>query len=115
MSFAMAEWLGAGGALTTAVTCHNSSSILRRIGGTPLAGFKPYYEPMIGCDIELLHFEIANIPSRYSLKLDYMRAQLRCMPILCPFESAKEHDLSQVPHFLTGTNQPAQPALSQMQ
>jgi hypothetical protein len=115
MSFALAEWLGGGVGLTTASTRHHASSMLRRIGGEPLAGFKPYYEPMFDCDIELLQFDIDNLQPRYSVKLDDMRAQLRITPIICPFESLEDNTMGQVPHFLTATNQPAQPALSQMQ
>jgi hypothetical protein len=113
MSFALAEWLGGGLGLTTATTRHHSSSILRRIGGIPVAGFKPYYEPMFGCDVELLQFDIDNLAPRYSVKLEDMRAQLRCTPILSPFD-AKEDIVGQVPHYFTGANQPAQPGVSQM-
>ncbi len=86
MSFALAEWLGGGVGLTTASTRHHASSILRRIGGVPLGGFEPYYEPMFDCSIELLQFDINNLDSRYMAKLDEMRAELRRSAIVCPAE-----------------------------
>jgi hypothetical protein len=86
MSFAVAEWLGGGVGLTTASTRHHASLILRRLGGTPLAGFAPYYEPMFDCSIELLHFDIANLEPRYLSKLEDVRAELRRTPVLWPVE-----------------------------
>jgi hypothetical protein len=89
MSFALAEWLGGGVGLTTASTRHHASSILRRIGGSPLAGFDPYYEPMFDCSIELLRFDIRSLEPRCSVKLDQMRAELRRALILCPAETSE--------------------------
>ena len=90
MSFALAEWLGGGVGLTTASTRHHASLILRRLGGSPLAGFAPYYEPMFDCSIELLHFDISNLEVRYQAKVDEMREQLRQTLILCPAEIEQE-------------------------
>ncbi len=116
MSFALAEWLGGGLGLTTATTRHHSSSILRRIGGTPLAGFKPYFEPMFGDEIELLQFDIAKLEPRYLVKLEDMRARLLSTPIFCPLESAQNEPLSQpVPTFLPGSSHLNQAELVQMQ
>jgi hypothetical protein len=89
MSFALAEWLGGGMGLTTASTRHHASSILRRIGGSPFAGFEPYYEPMFDCFIELLQFDIRNLEPRCSVKLDELRAELRRALILCPVETTQ--------------------------
>jgi hypothetical protein len=97
MSFALAEWLGGGIGLTTASTRHHASSILRRIGGSPFAGFEPYYEPMFDCSIELLHFDMRNLEPRCALKLDEMRAELQRTLVLCPVEtpqSAHQHLVS---------------------
>ncbi len=92
MSFALAEWLGGGVGLTTASTRHHASLILRRLGGSPLAGFAPYYEPMFECSIELLHFDMATLEPRYLVKLEEMKAELRRTPILCPLENAEMSD-----------------------
>ena len=105
MSFALAEWLGGGVGLTTASTRHHASSILRRLGGSPLAGFAPYYEPMFDCSIELLQFDMATLEPRYSMKLDEMRAELRRTPVLYPMEESRALDypeLVPVPTYLPG-------------
>jgi hypothetical protein len=94
MSFAMAEWIGGGVGLTTASTRHHASLILRRLGGKPLAGFAPYYEPMFDCSIELLHFDITQMEGRYKAKLDEMRGELRNTPVLCPVESPEHTEYS---------------------
>ena len=94
MSFALAEWLGGGVGLTTASTRHHASLILRRLGGCPLAGFAPYYEPMFECSIELLHFDMATLEPRYLVKLEEMKAELRRTPILCPLVESNTNEQS---------------------
>ena len=89
MSFALAEWLGGGIGLTTASTRHHASSILKRIGGSPFAGFEPYYEPMFDCSIELLHFDMRYLDPRCAAKLDEMREELQTTLVLCPVEAAQ--------------------------
>ena len=86
MSFALAERLGGGLGITTATTRHRSSSILRRLGGAPLGGFPPYYEPMFGCTIEVLQFDINRLEQRFAAKLEELRHELRRTPIICPAE-----------------------------
>ncbi len=92
MSFALAEALGGGVGLTTASTRHHASLILRRLGGSPLAGFAPYYEPMFDCSIELLHFDINQLEPRYESKLAEMREEVRKTPLLCPIEAVQESE-----------------------
>ncbi|MBV8866482.1 MAG: hypothetical protein JO210_13900 [Acidobacteriaceae bacterium] len=104
MSFALAEWLGGGVGLTTASTRHHASSILRRIGGKPLAGFAPYYEPMFECSIELLHFDIDRVEPRYSAKLNEMRAELRRTPVLCPLEAPEFTEFPTLPAYIPASN-----------
>jgi hypothetical protein len=87
MTFALAERLGGGIAATTATTRHQSSSILRRIGGAPIGGFAPYYDPSYDCTIELLQFDIEAVAPRYRAKLDQFRAELAFTPVVCPVET----------------------------
>lgn len=110
MSFALAEWLGGGVGLTTASTRHHASSILRRIGGKPLAGFEPYYEPMFECSIELLQFDINRLEQRYSAKLDEMRAELRRSPVLCPVQAPQLTEFPVLPVYVPASN--SYPALA---
>jgi hypothetical protein len=92
MSFALADWLGGGMGLTTASTRHHASLILRRLGGSPLAGFAPYYEPSFDCTIELLEFDIRHLEPRYAVKLEELKAELRRTPIYCPAEDGFAHE-----------------------
>ncbi len=93
MGFAVAEWLGAGMCITTATTRHNSSLILKRLGGTHFGGLEPYYEPAFDCMIELLQFDANSLHARFRAKLDNIRAELRQAPVYCPIESEDCLDL----------------------
>ena len=86
MSFALADALGGGMAVTTATTRHHSSAILRRLGASPLGDIPPYYEPMFGCTIEVLQFEIEKLGERFAAKLSDLKLELRRTPITCPAE-----------------------------
>ncbi len=89
MSFALAERLGGGMAITTATTRHRSSAILRRLGGTPLGGFAPYYEPQFSCTIEVLQFDINDLEAKFSAKLAELRDELDRTLITCPSEASE--------------------------
>ncbi len=88
MSFALADALGGGMAVTTATTRHHSSAILRRLGASPLGDIAPYFEPMFGCTIEVLQFEIEKLGARFAAKLNDLKAELRQCCISCPIEMA---------------------------
>jgi hypothetical protein len=83
MTFALAEHLGSGLAITTATTMHHSSSILCRIGAHRLAELPAYYEPRYGSVIEVLHFDLPNSNPRYASKLNKLRAQILKTPVIC--------------------------------
>ncbi|HEX4168323.1 MAG TPA: hypothetical protein VHZ55_22900 [Bryobacteraceae bacterium] len=101
MTYALAEWLGAGLCVTTATTRHHSALILKRLGGKAFANFEPYYEPMFECFIELLQFETACLHHRYLAKLEELRAELRHTPIICPLET---EDLIQMSAAVSGSS-----------
>ncbi|HEY7388817.1 MAG TPA: hypothetical protein VH640_09925 [Bryobacteraceae bacterium] len=56
--FALGQLLGGVAGISTANTGHHSSSILRRIGGTPLGvgeiAFPSFYEPLYRAELEIL-------------------------------------------------------------
>jgi hypothetical protein len=83
MIFALAERLGGGLAITTATRLYHSASILRRLGGRSLAGIPAYYEPKYGSIIEILQFNSNHLHSRYTRKLDELRAKIHRIPIVC--------------------------------
>lgn len=83
MTFALAEHLGAGLAITTATRMHHSSSILCRIGASRLAELPAYYEPKYASVIEILHFDLPNTNPRYAAKLNKLRAQILNTTVVC--------------------------------
>lgn len=84
MSFALAARLGAEIAVTTATTRHASSAILKRLGAQPFGGFEPYFEPMFGCEIEVLQLDMTNLQDRYLAKLAQLQSVLADVEVICP-------------------------------
>jgi hypothetical protein len=82
-AFILAEHLGGGMGITTATTRHHSASILRRLGGRRLAELPAYYEPRYGCVIEVLRFTLADLDSRFTSRLNQLRAEIRDTSIVC--------------------------------
>ena len=71
-----------GGALgiTTATFRHCSSTILRRLGGSPLvvdgSTVPPYYDPKYKCMMELLRFDSRRPSARYAGLVDLLQEKL---------------------------------------
>jgi hypothetical protein len=117
MTFALAEHLDAGLALTTATTNHHSSSILCRIGANRVAELPAYYEPKYGSMIELLHFNLPNENPRYATKLGKIRTQTLEVPVICATDGTEktlpssEHGYTRLrvdSHSFTGGMTPAE-------
>jgi hypothetical protein len=89
MTFALAEHLGSGLAITTATRKHHSASILCRIGAHRLAELPAYYEPRYGSIIEVLHFDLPNSNPRYAAKLNTLREKILQTPVICSQEDAR--------------------------
>ena len=102
MTFALAEHLGSGLAITTATQMHHSSSILCRIGAHRLAELPAYYEPKFGSIIEILHFDLPNQNPRYAAKLNKIRAEILRTPVIC----AREGVHAAIPQRLRSFNLP---------
>lgn len=83
MTFALAEHLGAGMAITTATRMNHSSSILCRIGANRLSEIPAYYEPRYGSIIEVLHFDLPNQNPRYASKLNKIRSEILNLQVIC--------------------------------
>ncbi len=103
MSFALARVLGGGMAITTATTRYHSSAILRRLGASPVGDIPPYYEPMFGCTIEVLQFELEKLGERFASKLNELEAELRRSAIVCPREATHEHPFASGVRFPLGS------------
>jgi hypothetical protein len=67
--FALGQLLGGVAGISTANTGHHSSSILRRIGGTPLSvgeiAFPSFYEPQYRAELEILSMDSFRLNRPY--------------------------------------------------
>lgn len=77
-----------GGALgmTTATVRHASSTILKRIGGSPLqaegTALPPYFDPKYACHMELLRFDSRRPNPKFALLIELLRYQLRNVEVV---------------------------------
>jgi hypothetical protein len=66
--------------ITTATVRHCSSSILRRLGGSPLevggAVIPSYYDPNYGCEMEILRFDSRRPSAKYAGLIDLLRQKM---------------------------------------
>ncbi|HET9944002.1 MAG TPA: hypothetical protein VFR05_11700 [Terriglobia bacterium] len=72
---ALAKLFGGAVAITTATFRHNSSSILRKLGGRALVGdngieLPSYYDPQYDCEMEILRFDTDCPNPRYGRRID---------------------------------------------
>lgn len=79
-SYALAELLGGCLSIGTVTHRHASSSILRRIGGTPLQfqGIETgsYFDARYGCDMEILTFDSSKPNPKYKTMLADIQKEL---------------------------------------
>lgn len=85
-ALAWAQLVGGCVGFMTATVRHGSSSILRRLGGSPvnLEG-RPapaYFDPAYGCDMELLRFDSNALNPRFGGALENMRQLLMSTPVI---------------------------------
>jgi hypothetical protein len=100
-----------GGALmlSTATVRHASSTILRRLGGTPLSSasgpLPAYFDPHYNCEMELLRFDSRSPATRFASLIESLRVQLSMVQVVA------SHALSTIPGCLD-TAPPAAALLS---
>lgn len=74
--------------ITTATVRHCSSSILRRLGGAPLAAdgaaVPSYYDPRYGCEMEILRFDSRRPNPKFNNLIERLREGMASVPILAP-------------------------------
>jgi hypothetical protein len=96
-AFGLAQALGGCIGITTATMRHSSSSILRRLGGTPLAHYgirlPPYYDPQFKCDMEMLRFDSSRPTPRYQGWVEQMRFSLLNARVICKGSRHAGHGL----------------------
>jgi hypothetical protein len=85
-AYALGELFGGALALSTATTKHNSSSILKRIGGKPLmeCGIEvpSYFDSHYNCEMELLSFESFAPNPRYAGWVREFKLALLKIPVI---------------------------------
>ena len=74
--------------ITTATVRHCSSSILRRLGGSPLAAdgspVPSYYDPRYGCEMEILRFDSRRPNPKFNDLIERLREGMASVSILAP-------------------------------
>ena len=74
--------------ITTATVRHCSSSILRRLGGAPLAAdgapVPSYYDPRYGCEMEILRFDSRRPNPRFNDLIERLRERMASVSIVAP-------------------------------
>jgi hypothetical protein len=74
--------------ITTATVRHCSSSILRRLGGAPLAAdgapVPSYYDPRYGCEMEILRFDSRRPNPKFNDLIERLRERMASVSILAP-------------------------------
>jgi hypothetical protein len=80
-TFALAQHLDSGVAVTTATTNNHSASILCRLGARRVPNIPAYYDPKYGSTIEILQFHAPH--PRYAAKLEKIRSEAVDIPVIC--------------------------------
>jgi hypothetical protein len=95
-TYSLARILGGCIGIATVTRRHDSSSILRRIGGRPLTAggvdLPPYFDPQYGCEMEILRFDSSEPNPRYEAWIEELSEYLRTEPVI----HAKHHEPSVV-------------------
>lgn len=86
-AYALARNMGGAISVTTATARHCSSSILRRIGGEPMAmgrtELPAYYDPRYKCEMTILRFDSDRPNPRYEAWIEQIREDLLNAPLIC--------------------------------
>jgi hypothetical protein len=79
-AYSLGRIFGGSLGLTTATVRHRSSTILRRLGGSPLEAngltVPPYFDSNYGCEMELLRFDSRRPSPKYNSLIDSLRDRL---------------------------------------
>lgn len=94
-AYSLGRMLGGALGLTTATVRHSSSTILRRLGGSPLEAdgvpISTYYDPRYQCDMELLRFDSRRPNARYGDLVDLLTKKLAQVQVIGRSEVEVEH------------------------
>jgi hypothetical protein len=97
-AYGMARLFGGALGVSTVTTRHGSSSILRRIGGSPLVSrgseLPPYFDQHYNCEMEILRFDSERPNPRYQSWIDDCRTYLQTAPVI--YAKSEERSLDQI-------------------
>jgi hypothetical protein len=85
-AYSLGRILGGALGITTATTRHSSSTILRRLGGSPLevGGLQlpSYYDSKYACEMELLRFDSRRVDTKYVGLVELIRDKLANVSVI---------------------------------
>ena len=85
-AYSLGRVLGGALGLTTATTRHSSSTILRRLGGSPLEvgglHVPSYYDSKYACEMELLRFDSRRVDAKYLGLVELLRKKLAHVSVI---------------------------------
>jgi hypothetical protein len=99
--FALGQLLGGIAGISTANTGHHSSSILRRIGGAPLASgqvpFPPFYEPQYRAELEILCLNSCRPNRAYERYVQECLTALQIAPVITSWPMERTYGRNSFP------------------
>jgi len=85
-TYALADCLGGCIGVTTATARHRSATILRKIGGRPLAvedtELPRYFDPQYECEMEILRFDSTSPNPKFIPWIEQIRSEISALPVL---------------------------------
>jgi hypothetical protein len=95
--YGLMKFLGGALATATATLRHNSSSILRKLGGQGLTNdgvpLPPYYDPQYECDMEVLGFDSDHPTAKYEGKIRECQQNLPTVDVICPGAESRSWEM----------------------
>ena len=96
-AYSLGRVLGGALGITTATTRHSSSTILRRLGGSPLEveglHLPSYYDAKYACEMELLRFDSRRVDAKYVGLVDLLRDKLSHVSVIATGTAAAARGL----------------------
>jgi hypothetical protein len=85
-AYSLGRMLGGALGVTTATVRHSSSTILRRLGGSPLEAdgqlVSSYFDPKYQCDMELLRFDSRRPNPKYAPLVEQLKVKLATVTVI---------------------------------
>jgi len=86
-TYGLGQMFGGALGISTATTRHQSSNILRKLGGRSLTvgpvTLPDYFDPVYNCHMEILRFDASEPNPRYTSYIEDLRSELMAAPVFC--------------------------------